>query len=68
MSPAKDMKRLVRDLGRQGWEVTLSGSGHYRAKPPSKEKRIVFFPCTPSAGRRSMENTVASLRREGYEG
>lgn len=65
MSARKDTDRLVRDLRSEGWAVTKTKGGHWRAKPPRCEHRIVVFGSTPS-DRRSLANTKADLRRSGY--
>jgi len=51
-------------LREQGWEVTDTGSGHYRAVPPDRTKKIVHF--SQSAHRRALANTLADLRRSGF--
>lgn len=59
----KELRPLVAAAVEQGWDVSISGGGHLRFKSPSGA--IVFAPSTPRGGKRSIENTVAELRRKG---
>jgi predicted RNA binding protein YcfA (HicA-like mRNA interferase family) len=63
-SQDREVKRLVRDLGRLGWVVTLTKGGHYKAVSPNKDVPIVFIPKTPSEYR-SLKNLKSILRRYG---
>lgn len=59
----KELRPLVAAAVEQGWDVSISGGGHLRFKSPNGA--IVFAPSTPRGGKRSIENTVAELRRKG---
>lgn len=55
---------VLREIERQGWKVSLSGSGHWKCVPPDPKKKIVSLAQTPSDGR-WYENMIAKLRRGG---
>lgn len=57
--------RLVRELEQQGFVVNRTGGDHLKV---TKEgvKGCVFMPLTPS-DRRSLKNTVSTLRQYGYD-
>lgn len=60
----KEVKKLVRDLMAQGWDVDdTRRSGHIRAAAP--DGALVFFASTPS-NNRTIKNTVSQLKRYGY--
>ena len=60
----REVKRLVRDLGRLGWVVTLTKGGHYKAVSPNKRIPIVIIPKTPGEYR-ALKNLKSLLRRYG---
>lgn len=59
----REVKVVVRSLVAQGWTVTMTRNGHYRATPPTGGMPI-FFGSTPS-DYRGLRNTKALLRRNG---
>lgn len=64
-SKAKDFRPIITELQRQGWVVTETRGSHYRAKPPDEKRPIVHF--AASVERRALRNTIADLRRSGFE-
>jgi hypothetical protein len=60
----KEFLPIVDELKRQGWEVDLTASGHYKAKPPDRQKAIIHF--STSCVRRSVKNTIRDLRKSGF--
>lgn len=60
----RDRKGLMKALKELGVEVTYTGKEHLRVSTPSGP---VIIPSTPSAGRRSVLNAVAQLRRSGLD-
>jgi hypothetical protein len=46
-----------------GWTIERRRNNHLTWRAPSGAK--VFLPSTPSGGRRSIENSLALLRRNG---
>ena len=61
-----ETKDLVRIVRQQGYEVIISKRTHYKVYSPTG-KYVTTMPSTPSDGRRSMQNTIADLRRGGIE-
>ena len=61
----KEVRELVADLIRQGWDVKPTKSGHFRAYSPDG-KTIVTLPGTPS-DHRWRQNAIRDLRRGGYD-
>lgn len=57
-----DTKRLLARVRKQGFAVRLGGSGHYIV---SRGGHRVTLAATPRAGRRSLANARAALRRIG---
>jgi hypothetical protein len=45
------------------WTITRTGGGHLRWKPP--QGKPVFTPGTPGGNNRSVQNSIAQLRRAG---
>lgn len=66
MATAKDIRKLLKSLEAQGWRVERTKKGHYVAYAPDGVGRVTI-PGTPS-DHRSMKNTLADLRRHGYNG
>jgi hypothetical protein len=71
MSHTSDVRRLIRELRRQGWVVQQTGSGHHKATHPSGG--FMFLPCSPSCHRweknarawiRQVENCAVKPRRK----
>ncbi|MCP4204226.1 MAG: type II toxin-antitoxin system HicA family toxin [bacterium] len=60
----REVKRLVKDLTRLGWTVTLGKGGHYKAVAPNPNIPVIFIPKTPSEYR-SLKNLKSILRRYG---
>lgn len=62
-------KRLIADwikkAEKQGWVVTAS-AGHWKWYRPDGTLATAT-PSTPGGGKRSIENTLAKLRRAGLE-
>lgn len=61
----KQWKKLLRDLGEQGWTVKPTKKG-YMLYPRDKTMNPVAIHKTPS-DRRSWANTIADLRRSGFK-
>lgn len=59
----KETAKIVKELRRQGWEVTKTNGNHWKAVSPHG-KGVCFFPSTPGEGR-SIQNTRAHLKRLG---
>jgi predicted RNA binding protein YcfA (HicA-like mRNA interferase family) len=49
MTATSDVRRLIRELRRQGWAVQNTGSGHHKLTHPSGE--FMFLPHSPSCHR-----------------
>ena len=60
----REVKRMVRDLTRLGWTVTMSKGGHYKARSPNRKIPIIVIPATPG-DHRALKNLKAVLRRYG---
>lgn len=61
--PDKDVKKLLRDLQREGATVTMANSGHWRVTNPSTG-RSVQIPASPGNAR-WLRNAATRLRRIG---
>ena len=59
----KDVQQLLRRVRRQGFAVRVGGTGHYRVTSPAG--RTITVAATPRAGRRSIANMRAALKRNG---
>lgn len=57
----RDLLRLIKD---QGGTVVVSKRTHYKVYSPSG-RYVTTMASTPSDGKRSMQNTIADLRRGG---
>jgi hypothetical protein len=60
MTSTSDVRRLIRELCRQGWAVQHTGSGHHKLIDPSGE--FMFLPRSPSCHRWE-KNARAWVRR-----
>ncbi|KXP08822.1 hypothetical protein [Tsukamurella pseudospumae] len=56
-----DLKDLLDTARAQGWEVSRTGSGHWRCVPPDRAAQIVIVPSTSAR----LDNVRADLRRSG---
>lgn len=61
MSANADQRKRMRDLEREGFEVTLSRNGHYRIVAPNGA--VTYTPSTPS-DRRGHLNLAAWVKRQ----
>lgn len=63
-----DLKRqvelIVETVGKQGWKVALSGTGHWRLCPQDKRFPVQFISYTPSDAR-AIKNIRAQLKKAG---
>ncbi len=60
----KEVKQLLRDLERAGWKSRKTGSGHNLVKSP--EGKVVVV-CDSPSDSRSLKNSMADLKRAGYQ-
>jgi len=59
---AKDMRKLVDELASQGWEVCVSGSGHWRLTSPDGAP----LTCSMSpSDRHAVKNARADAKKLG---
>lgn len=61
----QQVRRLTKELEGEGWEVSLTKSGHYRLRSPYTN-RLVFCASTPGDWR-AFKNIIRDLKREGYQ-
>lgn len=59
-----DRKRLIRDLRRQGFTVSMAGSGHWKVYAPNGV--YVTTMAQTSGSWRGARNEIARLERAGY--
>ncbi len=64
MSLGSDWAKIQVALAQQGFQVTRTGSGHFKAKAPDPTKPLVTF--SQGGNARSIKNTLADLRRIGF--
>jgi hypothetical protein len=64
MSANKDFRPIVDALRAQGWELTQTERGHWRAAPPDKTKPLVHF--AESNEVRALKNCISQLRQSGF--
>lgn len=57
-----DTRKLLKGIAAQGFGVTRTGKGHWLIT--SEGRRVALLAGTPS-DRRSLNNTIAQLRRAG---
>lgn len=62
---AKRLRRLLRAAQRQGWEVTRTGSRHFRFRPPDPAHPCVIVGFSPSSS--GLRDAEAMLRRSGFK-
>lgn len=60
------MRRIARELKRQGWGVSVSRGGHWRFCPPDGSRSPLFMPKTPS-DYRGFLNGVSQLKAAGAD-
>ncbi|MER7063985.1 hypothetical protein [Streptomyces albidoflavus] len=60
----RDITEIVKELERQGFEVKMGGSGHWKVYDADGHL-IATLPATPSDGR-GVRNVLAVLRRAGF--
>ncbi len=60
-----DLKKLLKELERQGWSIRQTKKGQY-AVPPDPSRPMVQIHNTAN-GSRSWENMIAQLKRSGFE-
>lgn len=65
MSAKKDLKKIEKELARQGWRVEATKNGHRRYYAPDGEN-MVHMGDTPSEGR-ALKNLLSELRWYGFE-
>lgn len=65
MSSRREMQQLVKELRRDGFTVTRTGSGHWMVRPAQGEGVVVmaFSPRTAS-----FHKTLIRLKEIGYNG
>jgi biotin operon repressor len=61
----KEINDLVQKARSQGWTVLHSGGGHLIFRSPDKTVPQIVVAGTPGGGNRSVENTIARLRKAG---
>jgi hypothetical protein len=59
--PSKDVRALIRRLRKQGYQVRLGGTGHYRVTGPRGD--TITIAASPRA--RALHQVKAGLRRIG---
>jgi predicted RNA binding protein YcfA (HicA-like mRNA interferase family) len=64
-SAKKDLKKILREAERQGWQVRQTKNGHWQAFSPDGAG-IVTTGGTPS-DHKALKNFVAQLRRYGFK-
>lgn len=65
MSSRREMDQLVRELEKQGFSVTRTGSGHWMVRPPKGDGCVVL---AFSPKHTSFHKTLIRLRKLGYVG
>lgn len=60
----KEMRPILHELERQGWELEDTNNGHTTARPPDKSKPLVTL--SRCIEPRAMMNTISQLRRSGF--
>jgi hypothetical protein len=62
---ASDISQLVRQIKKQNFKIEDTNGGHIRVTNQTGD--YVIIPSTPSGGRRSLDNSVADLKRIGFD-
>lgn len=62
----KDLLGLIREAHRQGWRVKLSGGSHYKLYAPDRKSVVVI--AGSASDERAYANTLARMRRAGFNG
>jgi hypothetical protein len=62
---ADEIRRLKRQLERQGWRIVEKKSGAFMALSPDGETKVTIH-ATPG-DRRALKNAVANLRKGGFD-
>lgn len=62
LTPDKDLRKLLKHLRKQGFQVERSGRGHIRIRSPHGSSYVTS--CTAS-DYRARKNLVAAMRRMG---
>lgn len=57
------LRSAARKAKRAGWQISRTGSGHLRWKPPAGP--VIITASTPGGGNRSISNSCAQLRKAG---
>ena len=65
MSSNKEVRAIIKEALRQGWEVDKSKK-HISFYPPSAEKDIIVMSGTPSSPR-NFKNVISLLRKNGLK-
>jgi len=60
----KEVRNLIRALERQGAEVRTGGSGHLKVY---RDGNLVYTFAATASDHRTMRNTIAGLRRAGFD-
>lgn len=60
----KTVRSVVDELRRQGWTVTPTSNGHWRAKPVDNNKELVHI--SMLGGSNSLNNAMRDLKRNGF--
>jgi len=66
ISPDKEIRRIVRELERAGFEVSKKGNKHIKIRNPI-DGRQVSIPSTPAGNGRQRQNMYMSLRQVGFD-
>jgi len=66
LSPDKEIRRIVRELERAGFEVSKKTSRHIKIRNPI-DGRQVSIPSTPAGNGRQRQNMYMSLRKVGFD-
>jgi hypothetical protein len=66
ISPDKDIRKLVRELERAGFEVSKKGNKHIKVRN-IKTNQQISIPSTPSSNGRQRLNMFMSLRSIGFD-
>lgn len=64
MSNRSEMTKLVKDLQKEGFSVTRTGSGHWMVRPPQGSGSVVM---SFSPAKRGLSQTLKQLKALGYQ-